>query len=357
MDCVPKTPETDVAITRDQVADLFRLGMPFQFVRELEDPENWLENHPRPASTDFRNNYLTLAEIYEVFDGWVSEYPRLVTRQQIGTTVQSRPIYAYRVSQSRLPLASRKSIVFTSLVHAREWVTGSIVLYEANELINRVLTRRDYGHLLASTDVYFIPVVNPDGYSYTWTNTRLWRKNRRQNSSSSYGVDINRNFPMGWGGQGSSGQTGSETYRGPSANSEPETQAQVSFINGLARPLITMDYHSYSQLVMWPWGYQSATIGGSTGSLFASLGLQMRNAIFNNGGMTYVQGPVYSTIYPASGVSVDQFYAARGTLAFTIEARDQGTYGFTLPTDQIAPTQDENYAAFEVLLRYAASVP
>ncbi len=122
-----------------------------------------------------------------------------------------------------------------------------------------LLRHRGAGHLGPRLSaVSHHPCRHPDGYSYTWTNNRLWRKNRRPNPNGSTGVDLNRNWGYQWGGEGASTSQGSDTYRGASGFSEPETQAIRDFITN--RPYIRahVDVHSYSQLILSPWGYTPA---------------------------------------------------------------------------------------------------
>src|SRR5262249_29885737 len=114
-----------------------------------------------------------------------------------------------------------------------------------------------------------------------------------------------------------------------------------------------MDWHSYSQLVMSPWGYDSIPVTpASKNQEFLDLDNAMAAAIFSVHGMTYQAGPVYTTIYPANGTSVDWVWGARGALGLTIELRDTGQNGFTLPTSQITPTCEETWAAFMVVVNH-----
>jgi hypothetical protein len=209
--------------------------------------------------------------------------------------------------------------------------------------------------------VYVIPVVNPDGYEHSWASSanRLWRKNRQPNSDGTVGTDINRNWGYGWGGVGASAVPGDDTYRGTAAFSSPEAAAMRDFY--LARPQIvaSIDIHSYSQLLLWPWGYSGDLCPDDP--VHRAVGTAMRDAILASDGRDYEPGPIYSTIYPASGGSVDWSYGSQGVISYTIEVRDTGTYGFVMPPAEILPNARENcdgaLAMIEATLNPAIVLP
>lgn len=347
--------DTDVIVAPGQFFELLTLDLPFRAVSELPDPAT-LVNDNRRDLVDYKQDYLTLPEIYQHYDAWRAQNPELVTRQQIGTTIENRPIYAYRFSPYRQALKKPQgSILLMFGIHCREWVSPATGLYLAEKMVQGMKSDRKIKAALSKYAVYIIPVMNPDGYLFTWTpNNRYWRKNRRYNGivngNPSYGVDLNRNYSVGWGlNGGSSSNRNSETYRGPSAFSEPETQCVRDFIPTIPPLKGFFDYHSYSQLIMWPWGYQSSLTPDN--AAFQVLGNNYRQAVLNHGGQSYVAGPVATTIYIASGVTVDYCYQVHGTKAMTVELRDTGTYGFLLPKEQIYPTQVENWAGFRAYLK------
>jgi hypothetical protein len=224
-------------------------------------------------------------------------------------------------------------------------------MYIANRLVDGASSDPAIGMLLQKAEIWIIPVSNPDGYQYSWDVNRLWRKNRRNNGGGNFGVDTNRNWGYEWGGAGASTNPADETYRGPFAFSEPETQALRDFY--LARPnlVANIDFHSYSQLVLSPWGY---TLDPAPDTAFLeSVGAKMADAIFDVHQVPYVAGPIGPTLYLASGSAVDWVYGDQGVFSYTIELRDTGEFGFILPADQIVPTAEENYAAAMVLANEA----
>lgn len=285
------------------------------------------------------------------------QYPNLVEMFLIGTSTAGRPIYGLRITrgvrQQRL-YSNRPAVLFNGCQHAREWVTVSTNLYIAYQLAGLYGSNTQITDLLGRLEVYIVPVVNPDGYVFTWTNNRLWRKNRRYlgnfQNGPAYGVDLNRNWGYEWGGQGSSSNVYSETYRGPSPMSEVETRRLAQLMASLPNLRAHIDFHSYSQLILWPWSYTSTlTVSDPT---FSAVGNQMRLAIEGVHGMNYTPGPVYTTIYPAAGAILDWVYGVHRVLSFCIELRDEGQFGFLLPADQIRPTAEENFAAVLELLEW-----
>ncbi|MBI5762960.1 MAG: hypothetical protein HZA51_05480 [Planctomycetes bacterium] len=297
--------------------------------------------------------YKDFAGIEAYINNLATTRPDLCTVSTYGTSIQSRPLYVLKITGPNP--GPKPAVFYHGLIHAREWITGPVSLYLAEYLVNNYDTNPCIQSLVNGMEFYIAPVVNPDGYVYTWTTTRLWRKNRRANAGGSFGVDLNRNFGYQWGfdNSGSSGTASSDTYRGTSGFSEPETAAIRDFL--IAHPNIKayMDYHSYSQLLMWPWGYTPSLTPDN--AKFAAIGNYMNQQIMAVHGMTYTAGPTNTTIYPANGVSIDYAYGAAGKFAYTIELRDTGATGFQLPADQITPTCQENLPAILYLSRYAST--
>jgi murein tripeptide amidase MpaA len=246
-------------------------------------------------------------------------------------------------------------VVINAMQHAREWITPPVVLYFAYRLVAEYPTNTQARDALDRLEVYVVPVVNPDGYVFTHTTNRLWRKNRRYIgrvfNQPVYGVDLNRNWSYGWGGPGSSGQPWSDTYRGSAPFSEPETYWLSRWMLSLPTLRAHVDVHSYSQLILWPWGY--TTDRAPFDGVFERVGLAMQTAIQSVHGQFYIAGPIAPTLYTASGGMTDWVFGARGALSFTYELRDTGQNGFLLPPDQILPNCEEVYPAFLELLRWA----
>jgi hypothetical protein len=287
------------------------------------------------------DDYMDYAQVLAHVDSLVALRPDLASTFVLGQTLEGRDIVGLRITG---PGGGPKpGVLYHSGTHAREWITVAVNLYFADQIIRNYDTDPYVQELVDRCEFFIIPVFNVDGYLYTWGPDRMWRKNRRPISGGNCdGVDLNRNFSVGWGGPGSSGDPCGQTYRGASAFSEPETQAMRDFV--LAHPHIVTyhDIHSYGQLLMWPWGYQPTLPPDQ--AFYEYIGTNMSELISAVHGRYYEPGPVYSTIYPASGVTVDWAYGDAGALAFTFELRGNPG-GFLLPPDQILPNCEEIFPA------------
>ncbi|WP_203915471.1 M14 family zinc carboxypeptidase, partial [Rhizocola hellebori] len=220
-------------------------------------------------------------------------------------------------------------------------------------------------NLVNGREFWIIPMVNPDGVEYDIAtgSYRSWRKNRQPNTgSSNVGTDLNRNWSYQWGCcGGSSGSTGSETYRGPSAFSAPETQRIRDFvlsrrIGGVQQIKVNVDIHTYSELILWPYGYTTADTGSDMSvdqrNTFATIGQQM--AATN--GYTPEQA---SDLYIADGTIIDWMFNNQGIFSYTFELYPNSSGsggGFYPPDEQIVPQTQRMRAAFLMLSGYADCV-
>jgi len=157
---------------------------------------------------EIENNYHDIAKVFS-----------------IGETTEGRNIWAIKISDNVSENKSETGVLIVGCHHAREWISVEIPLYLAKYLTDNYSTDCKVNELVDNTEIWIVPMLNPDGHEYSRTTYRLWRKNRRNNGDGSFGVDLNRNYGYKWGGAGSSGDTFSDVYRGPSEFSEPETQA------------------------------------------------------------------------------------------------------------------------------------
>lgn len=300
----------------------------------------------------FFDNFRTYDEFSAWADSLVALYPDLASRFTVGLSLQGRTIFGVRL---RAPGAGegRPAVLYNGCQHAREWISPMTIAFLADQFASGYGNDEQITAILDEVDVYFVPIVNPDGYVYSWTSERLWRKNRRANAGGSFGVDLNRNWDYAWGGPGSSGTPSNDTYRGPAPFSEPESLALSGFMASIDGLRAHIDFHSYSQLVLAPWGWtedpapDAAELNG--------LAADMADAIFDVHGETYISGPISTTLYIADGSVVDWMYGDQGVFSWTIELRDTGVFGFVLPPDQIIPTGEENLAAVLALSTWATN--
>lgn len=307
---------------------------------------------PEPGPPD-AGAYHTYAELTADLQSLQSQYPQIAMLSEIGTSVENRKIWALKISDNVAQEEDEAEVLFIGGHHAREWVSVDVPLLLAQHLLQNYQSDAGVKQLVDNGQIWIVPLLNPDGHQYTVTADRLWRKNRRNNGDGSFGVDLNRNYSYEWGGPGSSGSTYSETYRGTEAFSEPETQA----IRDLAVQhnfVAMLSYHSYSQLVLYPWGYTYSPAPDE------ALMDQMANAISDSirgvHGQTYVP-EASSDLYLASGDATDWLYGERRSPSFTIELRPRSASpGFLLPDNQLLPTFEENLPAALYLIQWTQTV-
>jgi hypothetical protein len=262
----------------------------------------------------------------------------LIHVDSIGPSIEGRPILAVKIGdQNDDP--SRPNVLFMATHHAREWVSTEVAMRLIRWLADSLPAA-----LRAARDIWVIPVENPDGYQYTFTTDRLWRKNRRPNGDGTFGVDLNRNYPAFWGldDGGSSPLTIAETYRGSAAASEPETQAIIAF-HAAHPPVVSVSYHTYSGLLLYPYGFRAGALAPDLPVYRALTGTELAPAVLDSvpGSFQdqYHPGPGWS-LYTTNGEYTDWAYRAHGTFAITPELTsgcctpDSGLYyGFVFPDD------------------------
>jgi hypothetical protein len=253
----------------------------------------------------------------------------------VGASYEGRPILAVKVGPPD-DSPGRPNVLFLGTHHAREWIATAVAM----KLIRWLA---DSGSVLTAThDVWVIPVENPDGYQYTFTTDRYWRKNRRPNANGSYGVDPNRNYPAFWGADdvGSSGIQYAETYRGTAPGSEPETQAVIAF-HAAHPPVVALSYHSYGGLVLYPWGFHAGELAPDLPRFQSLAGSDLGPAVTDHVPESsldhYHPGPGWN-LYTTNGEYTDWAYRTYGTIAFTTELTSgcctSGVYyGFEFPDD------------------------
>jgi carboxypeptidase T len=282
------------------------------------------------------------AEAVAALQGIAASAPGLASLFSIGKTLEGRDIWALRLNTSeRGERPSRKpGIVFMGEHHAREHLSVEVPLRIARRLVEERASP-DIARLLAARDVYFIPMVNPDGAEYDVSGDRyhMHRKNMRKNADGSTGVDLNRNYDFRFGGGGASSDPRDDTYHGPSAFSEPETRAIRDFVT--ARPNLTtlLSYHTFSELVLYPWG-------GANEPIEDAVALAAFKNIANElAGMTGYRAMQSSELYVATGDTCDWAWAERGLFAFTFELTPKSMWngGFYPGAAAIASTVQANW--------------
>ncbi|MFQ5413907.1 MAG: M14 family metallopeptidase [Phycisphaerae bacterium] len=295
--------------------------------------------------------YHSPSAVFETMAGIVIDHPDIAAVERIGTSVEGRGIMALRISDDAQTIdPTEPGMVVTGCHHAREWISVEVPLFFANYLVENYLKDDAVTRLIRNTEIWIIPILNPDGFEYSWGPDRLWRKNRRDNGDGTFGVDPNRNYSVGFGGSGASDMTFSQVYHGPQAFSEPETQAiRDLFEGGFGRTFASgLSYHNFSQLVMYPNGYTTEPADNAAFLHQLAGGMtNLINAAHTNTAFDYEFGQTSLLLYIASGVFTDWVDSAMGLPAIIVELRPAGgPFFFELPADQIVPTALENLPAF-----------
>jgi len=289
--------------------------------------------------------YYSVEEIYAFMEEMAAAHPDIATTASFGTSTEGRDLRYITLNKGN----TEKDVIFVDAnIHAREWVTNAIATYLINDLLNG-----DANDLLDRFNYVIAPMLNPDGYEYSRSSDRLWRKTRSNLAGGlCRGADPNRNFAFGWNTGGSSNQPCSDTFMGVSAFSEPETKALSELLirlNSSANKIqFYLSLHSYSQLILIPYGTALGRVPDHQQHM--TIGNAAATAIRRRYNTAFTPGNIVELLYVASGASVDYMKGEFDTdLAYTFEMRDTGRYGFVLPPDQIIPSSLEFMDGFRAI--------
>lgn len=359
---------------------------------------------PRPAPFDL-NVYQPLERIVDYLKGLPNTTNgALYQLRTYGQSYEGRPLYLVRISEDianesndttarpRYPNCPNKPAVFFECgIHAREWLSPSVCL----QFIDKLLHNVEYTPWLKQFEFYFVPVFNPDGYRYSWTTDRMWRKNRRHITRDCFGVDLNRNFGVGFKRTVehrslkrqhrikkrtvANSTTINDLHSSPDIHnqfshnhevvhdtsvacnrlnpgltpfSEHETHAFHALLKSLQpRPTVYFSMHAYSQVWIYPYGYTDKPSAHAT-ELDRMTRLAVE-ALEKRHGASWKAGGTIETLYSANGIAIDWVHQeVRVPYVFTVEMRDKGDFGFLLPEDQIQPATEEVWAGVEAILSY-----
>lgn len=291
--------------------------------------------------------YYTYDEVVRKLDTMKLLFSNLITtKSEIGTTIEGRSVYSVKISDNPDVDEEEPEVLYTALIHAREPESMMQMLYFMFYLLENYGTDPEATYLVDNRELYFIPIINPDGYIYNQTiNPKgggMWRKNRRDNGNGSFGVDLNRNYGPSyyWNAPngGSSLDPVDETYRGVSPFSEPETENIANFL--ISRKIKNaLNYHTYSNLLIYPYGALEKETPDSI--IFRELATDMTK--LNH----YTTGTDQNTVgYSTRGNSDDFMYDGDTLLIGKIFAMTpevgNGTDGFWPAEGRIFPLAEEN---------------
>jgi len=302
------------------------------------------------------NSYHSYKDHLQFLDDLQRAYPNNTAIVTSGESLSGRPITGIHIFGGS-GKGTKKAVIFHGTVHAREWISTMTVEYLAYQLLTgySATGTASTDALVDEYDFYIFPVVNPDGFLFTQSNDRLWRKNRQVSPlSDCIGRDINRNWPFQWSATGgASADPCAQDYKGTKQGDAPETAALASWMQKIKDAQgvkVYMDFHSYSQYFMAPYGYSCMKEPKNIDKLLdlASDIVDRMNAVH---GTNYQSGSICTMLYQSTGTSVD--YAndvLEAEYSYTLELRDQGQHGFVLPPAQILPTGEETWAGVRYML-------
>ncbi|KAI1108147.1 hypothetical protein F5Y14DRAFT_108446 [Nemania sp. NC0429] len=274
-----------------------------------------------------------------------------------GTSYEKRSLNGIHLWGAGGP--GKPAILYHGTVHAREWISTATTEYLAYKLVTGYNAGdKDVRSVLDKYDFYIIPVVNPDGFVYTQTTERLWRKNRQPgpNGSTCFGRDINRNWEFAWDAnpQGASTNPCSGTYKGERPSDSPENQGLDKLVRQLrdgAGIKLYIDWHSYGQYILSPFGYKETLSAPELGKWTKAAQITSDAIRDSSKDLTvFTFGPSGATLYVTTGAAPDHVYSiGRAEFSYTIEGRDIGKNGFILPPELIRPAVEEQWAGQKVL--------
>ncbi|RCW43238.1 carboxypeptidase T [Halopolyspora algeriensis] len=348
-----------VEATPQQAARLREAGFELRGKREITDAlppasGNGLTAGFPPQDRD----YHTYTEMVAELGTAVAEHPGLAVQSSAGSSAMGRDIPVLKISDNVTADENEPEVLFTCNQHAREHLTTEMCLHIVQRYTDGYASDPAIAEMVDTREIWIVPMVNPDGsvHDVSGVTYRGWRRNRESTPT-----DLNRNWGHKWGCcGGSSGDPNASTYRGPAPFSAPETSAIRDFtdsrvIDGEQQITAHIDFHTFSELVLWPYGYtENNTAPGMTREEYDRFARTGRAMAATNG-YTPQQS---SDLYVTDGSVNDWMWAEHDILSFTFEMypASGGIEGF-YPPDEVIPRETaRNDAAVSILLREAGRV-
>ncbi|HAZ12233.1 MAG: hypothetical protein A2X86_03260 [Bdellovibrionales bacterium GWA2_49_15] len=291
---------------KNKTIDLYLSHQELRVLRERGHELTLLEEKNLLLAPD--QQYKTPDEMTAFLREVNQRFPEITKLESLGKTVEGRDIWAIKISDNASVNEPEESkIFFNGMHHAREVMTPEIMIDVIQKLTLGYGSDNTITAWVENNEIWVVPMVNPDGNNRVWTSNAMWRKN----VAYSQGVDVNRNYPYKWGScNGSSGSTWSDTYRGPSAGSELETKAIMGLVSR-TRPVFSISYHSYSELVIYPYGCDG--VRSETRAVVEPIGTEIGRLL------GYSPGTAWELLYSVDGGDIDWLYGEFQVLPYVIE--------------------------------------
>ncbi|KAG7488610.1 hypothetical protein MATL_G00035550 [Megalops atlanticus] len=304
----------------------------------------------RKRRSEFQYDYEVYHSLEEI-QSWMFQmnrtHPHLLDMFSIGRSFEGRPLYVLQLGKRTR--SYKKAMWIDCGVHAREWIGPAFCQWFVKEALHSYQYDSVMRRLMNQLNFYIMPVFNVDGYHFSWTTDRFWRKTRSKNHKyQCRGVDANRNWKVKWCDEGASSHPCDDTYCGPFPESEPEVKAVAKFLRKHRKRIRAyISIHAYAQMLLYPYSYKYATIPNF--NCVESAAQNAVTALYSAYGVRYRYGPASTTLYVSSGSSMDWAYKNGIPYTFAFELRDTGYYGFLLPESLINPTCTETMRAVKTI--------
>ncbi|MEN8221889.1 MAG: M14 family metallopeptidase [Acidobacteriota bacterium] len=332
-----------------EVDAILDLGFNVKSINKLPEQRSRINT----TFNDINGSYHNYNETLELLTDLSTQYPEYAALSSIGDSVEGRGLHILKISDNVNVNEDEPDIFIIGCHHAREWISVEIPLMYAHYLLENIENDPEVKKAVEGTQIYILPILNPDGLEYSIKSYRYWRKNRRYNGNISWGVDLNRNYGYMWGydNEGSSSSEISDIYRGTAPFSEPETSALQVFMTNIT-PEGVLSYHNFSQLILYPWGYTNEF--PEDFNELDKIGQRMRDLMFSVNGRDYVPGSGSTNIYNTNGGMVDWVYGTFRIPAYTIELPPEYSFqgGFYTSNEEIVPAFNENLPAMLYFTNY-----
>ncbi|KAI5953329.1 ECM14 [Candida jiufengensis] len=355
-----KFPNLQYDIIIDDLSQTIYETYPQTNQSELKDNENL---NFQTQSELFFKEYRDLATINSWLNLIQITYPNIVNIEEIGETYEHKKLKVvhFQVPNDDIEHHEKKTIVITGGVHAREWISVSSTLYLIYQFI-QLFNSWPNSKILTELNFLFIPVFNPDGYEYTWTTDRLWRKNRQETPiPKCFGIDIDHSYDYHW--TKSTDWACGEEYSGEIPFESFESRIWDNYLNETNKEHKIygyLDLHSYSQEVLYPYAYSCNQQPRDEENLI-ELAWGIAKSIRLKSGYNYQVLPACidkdSDLLPdlGSGSSLDYMYHNKAYWAYQLKLRDTGSHGFLLPSKYIEPVGDEIVSAIKYFCEFILS--
>ncbi|MGM0518145.1 MAG: M14 family zinc carboxypeptidase [Campylobacterota bacterium] len=264
-----------------------------------------------------KQQYKSYEQTCEFLKDCQKNYPHLITIESIGKTWEQRDIMLATISLHVENANLKPALLYTGTIHAREWIGNELAVSFIDYILNNYETNPEILQILTHNTLYIVPCLNPDGFEYSKNHFSFWRKNRRDNKDGTFGVDLNRNFSIGFL---KSKDTASNVYGGPEPFSEPETLSIKNFVDAHENITIALDYHSQGN-VFFPahkFNHEAELEGTDLNTICANMNYQIHKVTGRKYGIHRGKPP--KNLISGSG---REYYYSKGIISAVVEVGTQ----------------------------------